>query len=329
VYILHFAQLALLPLALAIVSIAILLRHFLRRRSTYLHPLGKTFLQHGLARSHPRNTIFFIARLATLVLLALMIAKPQIVDSRTKVEVEGIDIILVLDASNSMNIADYAQDNRSRFQVAKDEAIRFTEKREHDALGLVLFGNGAISRAPLTPDKQILRKLIAETQVGSFVDAYGTRLFTAIATAANRLKRSTAKSKIMILLTDGEPTEEEADPATVLELVKALGIKVYTVGIGSEEDDYIIHPFYGIQPKPRVNASLLQKIASDTGGAFFMAHDAHEMRRVYEIIDRLEKTTKEVPIFSTYYDIFEPAAIALLCAQAVELALATFTWFGI
>jgi len=329
VYFLRFAQLALLPALLASVPVILLIRHYLRRRTTYLHPLGKALQREGLARQHPRDKVFFAIRLATLTLLALMIAKPQLVDQRTRIQVEGIDIMLVLDASGSMQFNDYAGDKRSRFDVAKEEAIRFIERRENDAIGLVLFGNGAVSRAPLTPDKRVLRELVQEAELGEVVNPDGTKLFTAIASAANRLQAAKAHSKVMILLTDGEPTEGDADGPTALELAKTLGIKIYTVGIGSEEEDYMVHPLYGIIPKPKVNAPLLQKIAQETGGAFFMAHNARDMRRVYETIDRLEKTEKEVPIFSKYYDVFEPGVTALLCVLALELALSTFVWFGL
>jgi Ca-activated chloride channel family protein len=242
--------------------------------------------------------------------------------------VDGIDIVLVLDASGSMQFADYGANQKNRFEVAKDEAIYFVEKRTNDAIGLVIFGNEAISRIPITHDKKMVVRMIKELQLGD-IDANGTKLATAMLSAANRLKCSESKSKIMILLTDGTPSEGDNDPHRVIEIVKKLGIKVYTIGIGSEKEDYFMHPLYGMVAKPQVNKQLLDYIAQQTGGHSFMAHDVNDMRTIYDTIDALEKTEKVVPIFNHYYDLFWYCALCMVGLWIVEALLVTYCWIGL
>jgi len=133
----------------------------------------------------------------------------------------------------------------------------------------------------------------------------------------------------MILLTDGEPSEGDMDPAAAITIAQKLGIKVYTVGIGSEEPEVFMHPFYGMVRKPSVNKKLLDTIAQGTGGKSFMAHNAQDMRAIYDTIDALEKTEYETPIFSRYYDLFGYGVAAILVLIFAELFLSTFVWFGI
>lgn len=267
-------------------------------------------------------------RLLVLIILAIIIAKPQIVDSRSKVPVQGIDIVLVLDVSGSMQFKDYDDDNRSRFDVAKAEAIHFIEKRDHDALGLVLFGKDTVSRCPITFDKQLLKEVVEELKLG-VINSDGTMLITGIVTAANRLKYSQSKSKVMIVLTDGEPSEGDMDPSVGIDVAKKLGIKIYTVGIGSEEERVFMHPLYGVIAKPKVNKELLTKIARDTGGHYFIARNASDMRRIYNKIDALEKTDHEVPVFSLYYDVLVPAVGLMMGLIFFELIFSTFVWFSL
>ncbi len=237
--------------------------------------------------------------------------------------------MLVLDVSGSMSTQDYSDDERSRFDVAKDEAIRFIQARPNDAIGIVLFGKDAVSRCPLTLDKKMLETIIMQTQLG-VVDHDGTVLSRGILTAANRLKNSTAKSNVMIVLTDGEPTPEDADPAVAIEIAKQLKIKIYTIGIGSDEDRVVMHPIFGaIGKMPKVNKELLTKIAQETGGKFFLARNAQDMRAVYKTIDALEKSDIETPLFTKYYDIFMTGVWIVFALLLFEVALSTTIWFGI
>jgi len=296
------------------------------KQIVYRHALGNAIKKNCAVSTHIYKTVFYCVRLLTLILLALLIAKPQIVDSRSKVPVQGIDIILDLDVSGSMQFKDYDDDNRSRFDVAKEEAIRFIEKRDHDALGLVLFGKDTVSRCPITFDKQLLKEVVEELKLG-VINSDGTMLITSIVTAANRLKHSQSKSKVMIVLTDGEPSEGDMDVSVGIEVAKKLGIKIYTVGIGSEEERVFMHPLYGMVAQPKVNKELLTKIARDTGGYYFLARNARDMRRIYDKIDALEKTDHEVPVFSVYYDLLVPFIMVIMGLVFAELIFSTFVWF--
>jgi len=154
-------------------------------------------------------------------------------------------------------------------------------------------------------------------------------LCIALISAINRLKHAKAKSKIIIILTDGTPSEGDLSPDIAIDAAKKLGIKIYTIGIGSEENDMLMHPLYGLIQKPKVNRELLIRIAHETNGKFFMAQNAADMRSVYDTIDSLEKTVYETSVFNKQYDIFIPVVILLLGLLVIELFLSTFIWFGI
>jgi len=312
---------------LAVICLLIVVRKLVHKTVVYRYSLGQS-LKKNNAATHVHKKFFYCIRLCILLLLALAIAKLQVVDSRSKVPVSGIDIVLVLDVSGSMQFRDYDDDERSRFDVAKAEAIRFIEKRDSDALGLVLFGKDTVSRCPITFDKQMLKDVVDELKLG-VIDSEGTMLITGIVTAANRLKHSQSASKVMIVLTDGEPSEGDMDPSVGIDVAKKLGIKVYTVGIGSEQEQVFMHPLYGVVAKPKVNKELLTKIASQTGGHYFLARSAADMRRIYDKIDSLEKTEHEVPLFSLYYDMLVPFVAVIMGLFFSELLLSTYIWFGL
>lgn len=269
-------------------------------------------------------------RLCVLFILAVLMCRPQWVDSRSQVKTEGIDMALVLDVSGSMALNDF-DDQRMRIDVAKDEAIRFVKNRTNDAIALILFAQSAISRVPLTFDKSLLINAIKELQVG-IIDHTGTRLATGILTAVNRLKRSTAASKVMIVLTDGEPTADEIKITDALEAAKLLGIKIYTVGIGSPEDKKVYRQsgmFLQVEVVPGIKTAILEQIAEQTGGKFFIVSDAKGMRSMYDTIDTLERSQLSMPLFSRYYDIFIPYVWIVLGILFVELLLSTYMWFGL
>lgn len=267
-------------------------------------------------------------RLVALMVLALLCARPQLVDEHSKLPTQGIDIVLVLDVSGSMQEQDNIKDNRSRFEIAKQEAARFISKRDNDAIGLVLFGNVATFRCPITMDKKLLLELVSSLQLGE-IDHKGTVLARGMMAAVNRLKESKAASKIMILLTDGEPTEEDLDPHAALEIVKKFGIKVYAIGIGSEQEKECFDMQQGYCTRITINKKLLEMIASQTGGQCFMAHNASDMRTIYDTIDQLEKTKQEMPMFVNFHDLMMPFLFVVVGLMFIELCLSTFIWFGI
>lgn len=272
----------------------------------------------------------WVLRLGTLLFLALLIARPQLVDVQSKIRAEGIDIMLVLDASGSMQCFDDIHDQRPRFDVAKKEAIRFIEKRENDPIGLVIFGKDAISRCPLTLDKTMLKTILNDLKVGD-IDPDGTVLSMAISMAAKRLKDSKAKSKIMIVLTDGEPTAQlDIEPRIAVTMAKKLGIKIYTIGVGDEHGGLWKDPLFGVRSMGfSLNIKLLQAIAKETGGQFFLAKKPHDVQRIYDIINTLEKTEYEMPIFTHYTDMVVPWLLIIMAFFCAELIATSFIWFRV
>lgn len=299
--------------------------YFITKRPFYQYPLTSLLARKGLSVAPTHVRVFTALRILIFLLLLFLIGKPQLVDNRSSILLDGIDIMMVLDVSGSMQFPDY--DKKSRLHVAKEEALSFINKRTNDAIGLVIFGNDALSRAPLTLDKKIIYDLISSLEIG-IINPQGTVLSTAIITAANRLRKSNAKSKIMIVLTDGEPTPNDANPDTAIKIAQQLGIKIYTIGIGNEED-FFMDPFYGLIQKPKINKGLLTKIAHETGGRFFLANNTHDMREIYNTIDSLEKTSHETSLYNHYYDIFIPFVWAIIFLLLSELLLSSTVWFGL
>lgn len=324
----RFAHPLVLEASVIAVIVVLAARFFVRRAPVYHYPLAGTLAGAAMASRHPYRIVFFIVRLATLLLLAFLLGKPQRVDVKSKVTVKGISIVVVLDVSGSMQLQDCSDDDRSRFNVAQDEAIRFIRARTNDELGLVIFGRDALSRCPLTSDKKALTTIVKETKIGD-VNPDGTVLSRGIVAAANRLKMSKAKSKVMIVLTDGEPTPEDIDPKVAIDIARQLGIKIYTIGIGSDEERIIAHPVFGMVVMPKVNRDLLSKMAHDTGGQFFLARDEHEMRTIYDTIDKLEKVEYEAPLYTKYHTIFMPFVWILLVMIGSEILLASTLWFHV
>jgi len=323
---LRFAHATYLYFLIPAVIAAFFVRMYVVKRPVYRYALGSMLSAHGLGNSHMHRYILQALRLISLLILALLIAKPQLVDVHSQIKTEGIDIALVLDVSGSMQVPDF-DDQRTRIDVAKAEAIRFIERRENDAIGLVIFAQDAMSRAPLTLDKKLLVGIVNDLKIG-VINPDGTKLATAIVTAANRLKHSKGVSKIMIVLTDGEPSEDDLDPSVALEVAKKFGIKIYTVGIGNKETK-LVRDFWGNVIKLGVNKELLQKLAKETGGQFFMASDTHDMRAIYDTIDQLEKNEFDTPIFTRYHDFFIPFVFIVLGFVLLELLLSAWVWFSV
>jgi Ca-activated chloride channel family protein len=327
-YLVHFAYPIFLWVGVIIFLIALVIRHWLTKKPVYLYPLAGQLIREKFQSRHPYRKIFAFLRFSILVLLVLLVGKPQLVDTTSKAIIKGINIMVVLDVSGSMDYQDYADDDRTRFEVAQAEAIRFIQARPNDAIGLVLFGKDALTRCPLTLDKKMLKSIVEDTKLG-IVNPDGTVLARGIVAAANRLKNSKAKSNVMIVLTDGEPSQDDIDPAIAIEVAKQLGIKIYTIGIGSGKERLFMHPLYGLVPLGKVNIELLERLAKETSGKFFLARDANEMRAIYDTIDKLEKSEYEAPLYTKYYDIFMPFAWGLLALLLMEIILASTLWFSI
>lgn len=326
---LRFAYAHLAPFLIPLLIICALVRLRFTRTTQYRFPLTSTMILQNMGiRSHYK-IILYLLRLTIITLLTFFIMRPQWVDERSKVHIDGVDIIITLDVSNSMMVFDDEKDQRTRIDVAKSEAIRFIEKRHNDPIGVVIFGNEVLSRCPLTLDKSMLKEIVGTLELG-IINPQGTWLGTGLATAVNRLKNSQAKSKIIILLTDGEPTpNEKIKPDLAVQLAQKQGIKVYTIGIGNEDGGFINHPFGLQRVQQSLNHTLLQSIADQTGGKFFKANNPTEMRNVYETIDALEKTKLETNIFSRYYEAFKHLLWIVVALFMLELVLRLFIWRGV
>jgi Ca-activated chloride channel family protein len=314
-----------------ILLLCALYRLFFYRYPVYSYPLTEILAREKFGIIIPYRKILSFLRFAGLCLLLFLVARPWWVDENSRINIEGVDIIIAMDVSQSMFVFDDLKDRRPRIKVAKDEAIRFIEKRIDDPIGLVLFGKEAVSRCPLTLDKTMLKDIVGGVEINEIIDGTETWLGTGLATAINRLRSSKAKSKVVILLTDGEPTgTEKIDPNLAMTLAQQFGVKVYTVGIGNPNGAYIQDPLYGIQQvRMNLNTSLLQDIAQKTGGKFFRASNPTDMRQIYDTINSLEKTEYESTFYHRYYEAFLAFIWIVLLLIGLELVLRLFWWRGI
>ncbi len=324
-----FAYVPVLYGALCLLLLAILYRWGFKKNSFYRYPLTQFLLTEGVGLSFPYKKIMNVLRCIILCGLAFLMARPQLVDKQSKVSVEGIDIMLALDVSGSMQLFDSLEDPQRRIDVAKKEAINFMKKRDDDPIGLVLFGNEAVSRCPLTLDKKMLESIISDVELG-MINPEGTMIIRGVVMALNRMRKSEAKSKVIIVLTDGEPTPGDLDPQAALEMAKKQGVKIYTIGIGSEEGGFYQHPLFGVQQaRVPLNKNLLYTLAHETGGKFFQAKDPADLATIYNTINTLEKTEYETNIYHKLYDIFMPFLWILIGLAALDVLLSRFIWMGI
>ncbi len=261
-------------------------------------------------------------RLIILSLFILALARPVQPLSEKDYETQGIDIVLSLDISGSMLAEDFKPENR--LYVAKEEAKNFINGRQSDRIGLVIFAKKAYAQCPLTLDYKILNQLVDDVQIGMIED--GTAIGMGLAAAVNRLKSSTAKNKVIILLTDGDNNAGNIDPITAAELAKAFGIKVYAIcaGKGGLVDFPVMDPLFGkryVQVQMDVDEFVLKRIADITGGKFFRARDAESLREIYSKIDKLEKTEMKVHLYKSYNELFKYILIPAVLLLFLELAL--------
>ncbi|MCW8809997.1 MAG: VWA domain-containing protein [Ignavibacteriaceae bacterium] len=235
----------------------------------------------------------FAVRLLAIGLLIVALARPQNFNSGENVTTEGIDIAMVLDISGSMLAEDLKP---NRLEAAKNVIDNFIEGRISDRIGLVVFSRDAFTQCPLTIDYSVLRNLLLQIHSGMIED--GTAIGNAIANGINRLKDSNAKSKIIILVTDGVNNSGEVDPISAAEMAKAFGIRVYTIGVGTRgEAPYPVQTPFGVryQMMPvEIDEAVLQKISDITDGKYFRATNTQALKEIYDKIDKLEKTKIEI-----------------------------------
>ncbi len=266
------------------------------------------------------------AALRTLTLAAWIVAAagPEYGISSEDTTSEGIAIVLAVDVSSSMLAEDFAPSNR--LDVAREQSIAFIAAREFDRIGLVAFAGEALTRVPITVDYQVLEHAVRALRVGELED--GTAIGTAIGTAANRLRRAPGASKVIVLLTDGENTRGMLDPRTAAEAAAEFGIRVYTIGVGTEGEAPMpigrgTQGQLRYQTLPvRIDEVLLQDIANLTGGRYFRATDPEALNRIFQQIDRLEKTPVVVTRYTQYNEAYRLPLLVGLGALALELLIA-------
>ncbi len=309
--------LALIPLALALAWD--LTRRSRRARMSF--PDRRFFPGRGW-RAHAAGAAPVLIGFAAL-LLGVALARPQTGNARTEVKSEGIDIVLALDISGSMRAEDFKPHNR--LYVAKQVAKEFVAGRAGDRIGLVVFSGGAYTQCPLTLDYGIVDHLIDEVDFGQVPD--GTAIGMALATATNRLRDAHGKSKVVILLTDGQNNAGEIDPVTAAEAARALEVKVYTIGAGRDGPAQIPvdDPVFGqrmVTIDAKVDEDTLKKIAGVTGGRYFRATSAEALEQIYHEIDRMEKTKAETVEYVQYHEVGPLLALLAGIALAGGLLLA-------
>ncbi len=287
-------------------------------------PPGRQGRRRGAWRLH----LPFYLRLAALGCLAVALARPQLGYAWEESLTEGIDIELLLDISGSMAAEDFQPQNR--LEVAKQVVKQFVAGRTGDRIGLVVFSGAAMTRAPLTTDHAMLELLVDSVELNSLPD--GTAIGVALAAAAARLRGSPAKTRIMVLVTDGGNNAGAIDPLSAAAMCKGLGLKVYTVGVGTAGRVPVPVPMRDPETgrieihrqlmNVAVDEELLRQIARRTGGRYWKASDLRSLQEVFQDIDRLEKTPMRVKRYVRYREAFAPLALAGLSLLMLPLAAA-------
>ena len=265
----------------------------------------------------------FVLRVAAITLLSIALARPQLTNRWSSESTEGIDIMMALDISGTMQAEDLKP---NRLEAAKQVASDFVIARPNDQIGLVVFAGESFTQCPLTTDHAVLVNLFKSVKFGMIED--GTAIGLGLANAVNRMKDSPTKSKVIILLTDGSNNRGDIDPLTAAEIAKTFGIRVYAIGVGSHGQARVpVQTPMGVQyitMDSEFDETTLQNIASTTGGQYFRATDNNSLKQIYEQIDQLEKTKLRVREYAKHTDTFAPFLIAALLCLLAEILLRYF-----
>lgn len=260
----------------------------------------------------------FVLRMGAISLIIVAIARPRSSNTFESVDTEGIDIVMAIDVSTSMLARDFVPD---RIGAAKDIAIEFIAQRPSDRIGIVVFAGESYTQAPLTTDRPTLINLMKEIETGLIDD--GTAIGNGLATAVARMKDSEAKSRVVILLTDGVNNAGEITPQMAAEIAKTYGVRVYTIGVGAEGlAPYPVMGPWGVelqQVPVEIDEQLLKNIAETTGGQYFRATDNTKLLEIYGEINQMEKNRTKVDSFPVYQELFLNYALAALAALLLEL----------
>lgn len=329
----QFANPLLLGLLLLVALLAarsLLARSGASQRSA-ARPATLTYSAAGLARDLPRSwrvtlrPVLTAMRLLAIAMIVVALARPQIVQGQETIKGEGVDIALALDISGSMAALDFQPANR--LQAAKQVIADFVAERPYDRIGLVVFASEAFSQAPLTLDRNSLGRSLAQIELATDMNLDdGTAIGLGLANAANMLVNSDAKSKVVILLTDGVHNAGEIDPLTAAEAAKSLGVKVYTIGAAKPGQVPVpVQDLFGdtqiAYQESQIDEQVLRQVADITGGRYFRAEDTRDLQAIYDAIDKLEKSQVEVQVFNRYQELAGWLMVPALLVLLVELAL--------
>lgn len=278
------------------------------------------------ARSLAWRRVLLVMRCAAMSLLIMALARPQSGTTSTEIITEGVDIMLCLDTSGSMNALDFQLENKrvNRLQVVKKVVDEFIRGRQNDRIGMVVFAEEAFTQCPLTLDYGVLLSFLDRLEIGMAGDT--TAIGSALATCVKRLKDLKSKSKIIILLTDGRNNTGTISPATAADIAKTHGIKVYTIGVGTEgEAPFLVDSLFGkhyVYQKVDLDEETLKEIARKTGGRYFRATNTEALKTIYQQIDKMEKTEAKVKEYMEYDELFMYFLIPALCLIVIEILLA-------
>ena len=265
----------------------------------------------------------FVLRILAIVMIIIAMARPRSSSEMERVDTEGIDIMLTMDVSTSMLARDFKPD---RISAAKDIAIEFISQRPSDRIGIVVFAGESYTQCPLTTDRATLINLMKEVQTDLIED--GTAIGNGLATAVARLKDSNAKSRVVILLTDGVNNRGEITPQTAAEIAKTYGVRVYTIGVGAMGTaPYPVVTPWGVEVqnvRVEIDEDLLTEIAEATGGRYFRATDNTKLMEIYSEINKMEKDRTTIDSFPVYKELFGRYAVIALVALMLELVLRLF-----
>jgi len=294
---------------------------FHRRKQNHLSFSSFTgFAGHKPTLRQRLGLLPFLFRLLAVAALVVALARPQSSTGGQSVTTEGIDIVMALDISASMLAEDLKP---NRIEAAKKVAQQFIDSRPNDRIGLVVFSGESFTQCPITSDHAVIKNLMKGIESGMLAD--GTAIGEGLATAVNRLKSSTSKSKVIILLTDGVNNIGSIDPLTAGDIAKAFNVRVYTIGVGSQGmAPYPVKTPFGLQYQNmpvQIDEDVLQKIAGETGGKYFRATNTARLKEVYAEIDKMEKTRISVTEFHNKTEEFYPLVLLAICLVLLEFLL--------
>lgn len=262
----------------------------------------------------------FLLRTIALVMIIIAIARPRSSTKMDKIDTEGIDIVLAMDVSTSMLARDFTPD---RISAAKYIAIEFISQRPSDRMGIVVFAGESYTQCPLTTDRATLINLMKEIETGLIED--GTAIGNGLATAVARMQNSDAKSRVVILLTDGVNNSGEITPQTAADIAKTYGIRVYTIGVGANGTaPYPVMTPWGVQMQNvevEIDENLLKNIAETTGGRYFRATDNTKLSEIYSEINKMEKARTTIDSFPIYKELFTGFALVALACLLLEVLI--------